>query len=169
MSEAWLNFAIVILVQFVLFIIHALCEKRFADITHILGKGILSGIVLGLLFDLILGKSFSLFSYVLGFNALFLMLNATLFYGLFVANALLMQQARLLHFYLWTMVVGAVTEITNFFLHLWTWKFESLPFLEYLIVLSAGYFGVAILMATVWHVFGHRFQFISNTLRKTGR
>lgn len=167
MSEAWLNFSIVIFIQFLLFVIHAYYEKKLFDIPRILGKGVLSGIVLGLLFDLIFGKFFSLFSYTLGFGALFITFNAALFYGLFVANILLMQQVRLQHFYIWTMVVGAVTEITNLFVSLWSWKFASLPTIEYLIVLSAGYFGVAILVATIWHVFlGRRFLFIDNLFKK---
>lgn len=167
MSEAWLNFSIVIFIQFLLFVIHAYYEKKLSDVPRILGKGVLSGIVLGLLFDLIFGKFFSLFSYTLGFGVLFITFNAALFYGLFVANILLMQQVRLQHFYIWTMVVGAVTEITNLFVSLWSWEFASLPLIEYLIVLSAGYFGVAILIATVWHIFlGNRFLFIDNLLKK---
>ena len=167
MSEAWFNFAIVVFVQLLLFLAHAYYEKKLSDVPRILGQGVLSGIVLGLLFDLIFGKFFGLFSYALGFGALFLPLNAALFYGLFAANTLLMQQVRLPHFFIWTMVVGAVTEITNLFLPLWTWKFSSLPPIEYLIVLSAGYFGVAILVAAVWHIFlGRRFFIIDALLKK---
>ncbi len=167
MSEAWLNFTIVIFVQLLLFIIHAYYEKKLLDVARILGWGVLSGIVLGLFFDLVFGKFFNLFSYTLGFGTLFLILNAALFYGLFAANTLLMQQVRLPHFYIWTMVIGAVSEITNLSFNLWTWKFTSLPLIEYLIVLSAGYFGVAILLALVWHVFlGHRFFFIDIVLKK---
>lgn len=166
MSEAWLNFSIVIFIQFLLFVIHAYYEKKLSDVPRILGKGILGGIVLGLFFDIIFGKFFGLYSYTLGFGAFFLILNAALFYGLFVANILLMQQVRLQHFYIWTMVVGAVTEITNLFVSLWSWKFASLPPFEYLIVLSVGYFGVAIFIATVWHVFiGNRFLFIDNLFK----
>ncbi len=78
-----------------------------------------------------------------------------------------MQRARLVHFFIWTMVVGAVTEITNLFVHLWTWEFSSLPLIEYLIFLSVGYFGVAILVAVVWHVaLGYRFLLIEKLLKR---
>jgi len=166
MSEAWLHFAIVFFVLLLLFIIHAYYEKKLSDTPRILGQGILSGIVFGLLFDLVLGKFFGLWSYTLGFGAFFLTLNAALLYGLFAANILLMQQVRLLHFYIWMMIVAAVFEITNLFFHVWTWEF-ILPPIQFLIVLSAGYFGGAILVATVWHVFlGHRFFFIDTSLKK---
>lgn len=166
MQEVWINFAIALFVQLLLFIAHALYEKKLSDAARILGQGILGGIVLGLLFDLVLGKFSGFFSYALGFGLFFLILNAALFYGLFVANTLLMQQARVLHFYIWSMVVAAVSEITNLFVPLWTWKFASVPPIEYVIVLSAGYFGVAILVAAVWHVFfRRRFFFIDNVFK----
>ncbi|MFA6273728.1 MAG: hypothetical protein WC662_01050 [Candidatus Paceibacterota bacterium] len=166
MSEAWLNFIIVIFVQFLLFVIHAYYEKKLSDVPRILRKSVLSGIVLGLLLDLIFGKFFGLFSYTLGFGAFFLILNAALLYGLFVANTLLMQRVRLAHFFIWTMVVAAVFEITNLFFHMWTWEFV-LPPVEFLIFISAVNFGPAILIATVWHVFlGHRFSFINNLFKK---
>ncbi len=167
MSQAWIYFTIVIFIQILLFVIHAYYEKKLPNALRILGKGVLSGIILGLLFDIIFGKFFGLFSYALGFGVLFITLNAALFWGLFVAHVLLMQQARLHHFYIWTMIVGAVTEIVNLSMPLWNWKFVSLPLIEYVIVLSAGYFGIAILIAVVWHIFlGRRFVFIDNLFKK---
>lgn len=166
MSEAWLNFLIVIFIQFLLFVIHAYYEKKLSDVPRILGKSVLSGIVLGLLLDLIFGKFFGLYSYTLGFGAFFLILNAAFLYGLFVANTLLMQRARLVHFYIWIMVVAAVFEITNLLFHMWTWEFV-LPSIEFLIFISVVNFGSAILVATIWHIFlGHRFLFIYNLLKK---
>lgn len=166
MSEAWLDFIIVIFVQLILFVIHACYEKRLSDVPRILGWGIFSGIVPGLLFDLIFGKFFGLFSYTLGFGLFFLTLNAALLYGLFAANMLLMQRARLAHFFIWTMIVGAVFEITNLFVPLWTWEF-AVPSVEFLIVFLAVNFGGAILIAVAWHVLlGHRFFFIDNLFKK---
>lgn len=166
MLEAWLNFAIIIFVQFLLFITCAYYKKRLSDVPRILGLGVLTGIILGLSFDLVLGKFFGLNSYALGFGPFFLILNAALSYGIFVANILLLQQARLPYFYVWTLLVMAVYEITNYFFRVWTWEF-SLPDIAFLSVLSAGYFGGAILIAVVWHVFlGHRFFFIDTLLKK---
>lgn len=166
MSEAWLNFIVVIFVQFILFVIHAYYEKKLSGVPSILGKSVLGGIVLGLLFDIIFGKFFGLYSYTLGFGAFFLIFNAALLYGLFVANTLIMQRARLSHFFVWTMIVAAVFEITNIFFHMWTWEFV-LPPIEFLIFISAVNFGPAILVAVVWHIFlGRRFLFIDNLFKK---
>lgn len=160
MSEAWINFGVIVFVQLILFIIHAYYEKRLSEAAAILGRGVLSGIILGLLFDLIFGKFFGLWSYSLGFDAFFLILNASLLYGLFAANTLLMQKAGLVHFYVWTMIVAVVFEITNLFFPAWAWAFE-LPEIVSLIVISAGNLGAAILVAVVWHRYlGYRFSFI---------
>lgn len=164
MQEPWVNFIIVFFVQFLLFIIHAWYEKKLSDIPNILGRGFLSGIVLGLLFELGLGKFLGLWSNTLGFGAFFLIFNTTLLYGLFAANTLLMQRTRLIHFYIWTMIVAAVSEITNIFFPMFTWEFASLPLIKYLIVLSVGYFIGAILIAMTWYILLHyRFRFLTRT------
>jgi len=171
MSEAWLNFTVVIFIQFLLFVIHAYYEKKLSDVPRILGKGVLGGIVLGLFFDLIFGKFLGLWSYTLGFDALFLIPSAALMYGLFAANILLMQQARLLHFFVWIIVVGAVLDITNYIFPVWTYHFFPVEAvassIEFLIVLSFAYLGTAILVAVISHVFlERRFLFIDNLLKK---
>jgi hypothetical protein len=133
----------------------------------ILYRGIFSGVLLGLLFELGLGKVLGLWSNTLGFGTFFLTLNIALLYGLFAANVLLMQRARLAHFYIWTMVVAGVSEITNLYFHMFTWEFKYLPTVEYIGLLSVGYFGGAILVAIVWHMFTeYRFLFIDNLLKK---
>ena len=167
MQEAWLNFIIVFFVQLLLFITHAWYEKKLSEIPHILGRGFLIGIVLGLLFELGLGKFLGFWSNTLGFGIFFLTLNTALLYGLFAANTLLMQQTRLIHFYIWTMIVAGVSEITNIFFHMFTWEFSYLPPIEYLIILSAGYFGGAIFVAIISHVFfGRHFFFLDNLFKK---
>ena len=119
MSEAWFNFVIVILVQLAIFIIHAWYEKRLKDVSKILAWGVIIGIVFGITFDLVVGKYIGLYSYVLGFNATFLIPNGAFSYGFMQANVLLMQKVSLLHFYVWTVVVAAVYEITNYFFPVW--------------------------------------------------
>jgi len=167
MSEAWLNFGIIFFVQLLFFVIHAWYEKKISDILNILGRGILGGIVLGLIFELGLGKFLGFWSNALGFGTFFLVLNIVILYGLFAANTLLMYQARLIYFYLWTMILAAVSEITNIFFHMFTWEFTYLPTIKYLIVLSAGYFGGAIFIAIFSHIFlGRRFLFIDNLFKK---
>lgn len=166
MSGAWLNFTIVVFVQLFLFIAGAYFEKRLSNIVRILGLSVLIGTVFGALIDLILGKFFGLHSYTLGFGTVFLILNWILLNGFFVANILLAQRMRLSYFYIWTIILVATYEIPNHFFRVWTWEF-ALPPLQFLIILSAGYFGGAILVAIISHVFfGYRFLFIDNLLKK---
>lgn len=162
MLEAWLNFAIIIFVQLLLFVIYAYYVKRISDIPRILGWGVLIGIAVGLLFDLVLGKFLGLYSYALGFGSFFLTLNGALSYGIFAANTLLLQHARFSHFYIWLIVVIAVYEITNLFFRVWTYEFV-LPHIAFLAMLLVGYSAGAILAAVIWHTFlGERFFFIVN-------
>lgn len=166
MSGAWLDFAVVFFVQLLLFIAHAHYEKKLSCVPRILGRGVLSGIVLGPLLDLIFGKFLGLCSYTLGFGAFFLIFNGALLYGLFAANALLMQQARALHFFIWTIVVAAVFEITNLLFHVWSWTFPLIS-IEFFILFLIGNFGAAILVAGFWHVFlGDRFFFLDYLIKK---
>ncbi len=157
MKEAWLNFGIAFFVQALFFIAHAYYEKRLSEIPSILRRGILSGLILGLFFDLLLGKYLRGWSYTLGFGALFLILNATLVYGLFSANILLMRKVRLMPFLIWTILMGMMLDITNFFFPVWKWSFSYIS-VEFLFVFFVGNIGTAILVALVWHVFfGKRF------------
>ena len=145
MSEAWLNFAIVIFVQFIVFIAYAYYAKKLSKVPRILAFGALVGIVFGIPFDLIVGKYFGLYSYVLGFDTLFLVFNWIFLNGLFVANTLLMQRLRIPYFFLGTIALMAIHEIPNYFFRVWTWKFV-LPYFEFLLVLSIGYFCGAIVI-----------------------
>lgn len=175
MSEAWLNFTIIVFVQLIFFAIHAYYAKRLSDAPRILGQGVISGIVLGIVFDLVFGTYFGFWSYALGFGVFFLTLNAALVYGIFAAHVLLMQRARITTFFIWTMMVAVVFEITNLFFHAWTyhffrgwaWETEVSSF-ALLAGLPIAYFGTAFLVAVVWHIFfGRRFLFIDNLLHES--
>ena len=166
MSVFWLNFAVLCVLQLLLFLIHAYVEKKLAHAPRILFYGALSGIVPGLLCDLIFGKYLGLATYALGFGPVFLILNAVLLYGLFAANALLMERAGFLHFCIWMTIVTASFELSNPLLHLWTYAF-AVPSLEYVVVAFGGPLVLAIVMAVSWHIlFGYRFVFIDNLLKK---
>lgn len=166
MSEAWSNFAIVVLAQLSLFLIHAYYAKKLSDVPRMLGLGALIGITVGIPFDLLVGKFFGLHSFALGFGMFFLTINAVLSYGLFVSNTLLMQNAKLRYFFPWIITLVAVYEITNYFFRVWTWEF-ALPHIVFLMVLLVGYFGGAILVAAIAHIFlGRRFLFIDNLFKR---
>lgn len=167
MFGPWFDFTVVILVQLVVFIIHAWYEKRLKEVPKILGLGMVIGIVFGIMFDLIIGKYVGLYSYVLGFNATFLIPNGILSYGFMQANVLLMQRVQLVHFYIWTVIVAVVYEITNYYFQVWTWEFSSTK-VELLIVHSVLYVGLALLMAGIWHfLFNYKFNFIDKAFKKS--
>jgi hypothetical protein len=166
MPEMWFNFGAVILTQFLLFIVHAYYEQRLREVPKILFTSMLIGIPFGILFDIVVGEFFGLYSYQLGAGAFFLTINGALSYGLMQANALLMQRARMVHFYVWTLIVGIVYEASNHYFRVWTWEFGSFWF-ETFIVHAFGYIGLAILMALVWHfMLGHKFTFIEYLFKR---
>ena len=152
-------FVIVFFIQLLLFLYHAYTEKKLSEMPRILGQAALCGVVIGPPLDLF-GKYLGLFSYTLGFGALYLILNGALLYGLFAANVLLMQKARLLHFCIWITVITAVFEITNLFIRLYTYSF-AVPSAEYFLVAFGAPVGIAVAIAMAWHVlFRCRFVFI---------
>lgn len=162
--EHWLNFCIVILAQFCIFIVHAYYEGRLRDVPRILVLGIAIGIPFGFIFDSIVGRTVGFFSYMLGFSSLFLAINGALSYGLMQANVLLMDKRSLPHFYLWSVIVGGLYELVNTYFPVWHWEFASSS-IAIPTVIIACYFGLALLMALVWHLVGHRFSFILNLQR----
>ena len=165
MPEAWLHFTVIVSVQMLLLIVHAYSAGRLADVPRLFGWGALIGVAVGVPFDLVVGQFFEIHSYALGFSLYFLVINAALSYGLFVANTLLLQHVRLPYFCLWTVIMMAVYEITNHFFRVWTWEF-GLPRFEFLMVLLIGYFAGAILAAIISQVFlGYRFSFLVPTSR----
>jgi hypothetical protein len=165
MQVEWINFIIVIFTQLLLFIICAYYEKKFSEILPVLGWGTLIAIIVGIPFDLVVGKLFGIHSFALGFGVFFLIINAIFSYGLFTANILLLEHARLPQFILWNIVIVAVYEIVNSFFTVWTWKF-TLPPIKFIIVLLVGYFMGAILIAIISHIFlKRRFLFIDKLIK----
>lgn len=152
MSGGWINFALFLVVQFLIFVAFAFYEKKLSNVEWLLVKGFLIGIPLGLGFDLILGKSLGLSSYTLGFGAPFLLLNAAFSYGIFAATILLLHQQRPLYFYISILFITALYEITNLFLHIWKWQFP-VPIFLFPIVLSIGYIAGAILVLKINRLF----------------
>jgi len=165
-SAAWLNYVVVLFVMFLVVLLHAYREKKSAELPRILLLGALSGIVPGILADLIFGKYLGLATYALGFGLPFLIFNGFVGYGLFAANTLLMQRARLAQFCIWTVIITAGCEITNLFTHSWTYLYPA-PSIGYWIVAFGCPLALAMVMAAAWHIlFGYRFVFIENLLGK---
>jgi hypothetical protein len=164
MSIDWQNFFVVILIQCVLFVAHSWYEKRLRQVPRILRLSIAIGIPFGVIFDLIVGRVLSFYDYKLGFGLFFLTVNGALSYGLMQANVLLMERASFIHFYIWTILVGIVYEVTNFLYPVWEWDFSS-QMIELFVVHIFGYIGLALLMACVWHILTrHKFAFFTNFL-----
>ncbi len=160
MSQLWINFIVVISIQLIMLVIHAWREKKLKQLPKILLLGCGIGVVFGIGFDLFVGHFLGLYSYLLGFTFPFLFWNGLLSYGFMQANVLLMQTAKIWHFYIWSVIVGLAYEITNYFYPVWSWEFSS-GLLEYLIVVFVLYAGLSLLMALIWHVvLGHKFSFI---------
>ena len=165
MPSLWLNFAVLIFVQLLVFLIHAFYEKKLVDVPRALWQGALSGIMVGPPVDLIVGKYLGIGTYLLGFGPLFLIPLAILGWGLGFANIFLMQNARLLHFCIWMMIVIVTSEIFNLFLPLWTWPFAFASF-EYVMLALVAPLLLAMFIALAWQVvFGYRFVFIYNILK----
>lgn len=148
MSVAWISFGVVIFAQFIFFVLSAFYYKKSRSIPRLLLLGIILGTAIGLLYDNLLGKYFGLFSYTLGFETIFLLLNASLSYGLFVATILLIQKVNTVHFVAWLSTLIAVYEITNYFFPVWSYNF-SLPFIPFFILCLAGYSSGALLASVI--------------------
>lgn len=155
MSEAWSNFGILLLVQFLIFLSFAFYEKKLTKIGDILGKGILIGIPLGLFFDLVVGKFLGLSIYALGFGALFLLPNGAFSYGIFAATILLLRHHRPLYFCISTLFITVLYEVVNLFLHVWEWRFPVPTFL-FPVVLGVGYIAGAILVIRIFDYFNKK-------------
>ena len=148
MSGAWIDFGMLLLMQFILFVAIAFYEKKLSNIWQVLGRGILIGIPFGLTFDLVLGKLLGLSTYGLGFNISFLLVNAAFSYGIFAATILLLRQERALYFCLATLFITALYEIMNIFLRVWQWQFP-VPTVLYPVILATGYLIGAMLVMRI--------------------
>ncbi|MEK7638555.1 MAG: hypothetical protein AAB388_00160 [Patescibacteria group bacterium] len=168
MSGAWLNFSIVVLIQLVFFVLFANYQKRLPEVPKILVYGIIVGAVIGLTYDLVLGKYFGLVSYLLGFGANFLLVNAALSYGLFVASILLMQKVSTIHFTIWLSILVAVYETANYFFPVWAYEFILSP-LPMFILWLVGYSSAAILASFIANqIFKHPFMLHIEPNKKLG-
>lgn len=151
MVEIIANYTILILVQLIVLIIHALYEKRLHSVPNFLCLGVLLGAVIGPIFDIAFGKHIGLFSYGLGFSTISLILNAFILYALFCADIFLLIGASPLRFALWTCIIASAYEGANFFVPVWIWEF-TLPVFAQLTVIATIYFTGAITVAIIGYM-----------------
>jgi len=139
------NFSIVVLIQLAFFLVHTLAVNEQKNFFRYLLKGMLLGLPFGICFDLVFGKYVGVFTYTIGFPLWILAINGLLSYGFMIANVLLLQRYSLFGTLGWSIGLGLVYEISNYFLPVWKWTFAE-PMLEYFIVIAFGYFGLTGMM-----------------------
>ena len=147
-SAYYLNFIIVVAVQSVFFVVHAVSVGHRKHLWSYLWRGMIVGVPFGMVFDVVVGHSFGMYNNLLGFGSLFLVINGLFSYGFMMANVMLLQHHHLYHMYAWSVGLGAVYEIANYFFPVWEWTF-SIPMYEYAFVIGGAYFGLATLMMFV--------------------
>lgn len=159
-QEHLFNFSIVIIVQLLFFIIHAATAGEIKNIKKYLLLGGITGLVFGILFDLVVGLEIGIFTYTIGFPLWFLVINGILSYGFMIANVFLLHDHSVTHMFLWSFALGIVYEITNFFLPVWEWTFGHIWF-EYAVVIGAAYFGLTwLMMCMLQIVYGTQFKIV---------
>ncbi len=125
-SMHWLHFFLLVAVQLLFFLFVAYI-KRTRGILNVLLKSIPIGIVLGMIFDLVVGKYTGIFGYVLGFDLPFLIVNGIFSWGVMLATISLFENKMFWSLYGWTVILGIVCEIANYFFPVWVWQFPA-PF-----------------------------------------
>lgn len=155
-AEYLINFVIVIFTQLLFFFFHAYKVGELHNVKRHLLEGAAIGLPFGIIFDLIIGRSVGFFDYTFGYTWWFLIINGIFSYGFMVANVYLLRRSSLKQLYLWSIALAAVYEATNFLFPVWEWTFWTSG-LEYLTVIFAAYFGLAVLMIGTIQVF-YRFR-----------
>jgi hypothetical protein len=148
MSADWTSFGVILLTQAVFLLLSAIYYKRMNDLPRLLCIGIIIGTFVGLLYDNVLGKHLGLFSYQLGFGTTFLLLNASLSYGLFITSVLLVQKVSVIKFTIWMSILIVIYEVINVFFPVWSYNF-SLPLLPFFIICLVGYSSGALLASLI--------------------
>lgn len=132
------NFAAVILIQLTIFIIHGVFANDKKPVFIYLWKGMLIALPFGLAFDLIVGKQFGMFTYELGFQPWFLLLNAIFSYGFWIANVFLLHDHSIKHMVAWSILIGIVYEVSNYVFPVWEWTFST-QLIEYVAIVFLAY------------------------------
>lgn len=145
-----------------LIIVKRVVRKRSLSIPNILWM-LPSGVVFGVVFDLVVGSSFGVFNYHLGYGLAFLTLNGAVSYTLMMATVTLLRDEPFFKFYAWIAILGALYEIANGLFPVWIWEFADNVLIQESVLIFAAYFGLATCMAiTLRLIYGTRFRFLGS-------
>lgn len=140
----WISFGALISVEFLVFIIFAVLQRRTPkDIAVVLAQSLLLGLIFGVPFDLIIGSFAGLYSYVNGFTVPFLVANGIFSFGLWQATIVILRKKQLFSFSAHIAVTCAVYETVNIFFPVWQWKISDMLAVQMGVVLF-GYTIIAI-------------------------
>lgn len=143
--ELWLNFIIILFIQFLFFLfVYYKIKSKIQILSFI--KLLLLGIPFGFVFDLVVGKYFGIFNYYLGFNIIFIIINGLFSYGIALATIELLKKEKPVKLYLWILLLAGTYEITNYFFPVWLWKFTNNLILNEIIVVLVLYAELSCLM-----------------------
>lgn len=146
----WTNFLVVISAQLVLLLLLAYSKQGLKKITFtFVLQSLFLGIVAGIIFDLVVGKYIGIFDYALDFTPMFLVLNGALSYGIWILTIRMLQSERLLQFFVWTVLIGLIYEVVNYFFRVWYWTFEGSFLYQEAVVIFVAYCGLG-LLTTLW-------------------
>lgn len=144
----WTNFLIVIFAQLVLLLLLAHWKQGLKKITlPFVLQSMALGTVAGIVVDLVVGKYIGIFGYALGFTPVFLIFNGAFSYGLWILTIRTLQPECLLPLCAWTIIIGLVYEVVNYFFRVWYWTFGSTFLCQEAIVIFVAYCGLGLLTA----------------------
>lgn len=154
--HGWLAYTAVIVVQALLLLFVAYRQRSLRGLGRVTVTSMLSGIVLGVVTDLVLVAYLGVYSYFLPFTSLFLVINGALAYGLMTATVRLIPLQPFLPFCAWALLICAVYELANLAFPVWHWSFFESMFVLQLLGVVAIYCGGALVMKVGWRVVERR-------------
>ncbi len=146
--EHWISFLFLISIQIVLLIALSLLISKKKLSCRNLVISLIVGVPFGVLFDLFFGEYLMIYSYSLGYDLSFLVVNGFLSFGLMIATILLFDGKKFISFYGYTIFIGLIYEVTNYFFPVWHWTFLDNNLLEYVVVIGFAHTGLSLMMAT---------------------
>lgn len=160
MTSNLLDFAVLVSLQLIIFSIYAYKVGEKDNIGKYLKQGMLLGLPFGVVFDLVIGKYFGLFTYVLGYDLWFLIINGIFSYGFMITNVILFRKYAPVRMYISTACLGLTYETMNHFWPVWEFTFAT-PLAELVSVVFVLYIGLAwLMMVALQLVFKNPFRLV---------